>query len=86
MKEIGANKNEKHFILVIRKKMSGKNTFVYIWSFKRKRDPDGGLIKHKYRLCAHESMEQCGVNYWETYFPVANCMSVRAMLTLIILG
>ena len=24
-----------------------------IWSFKRKRRPDGTLLKHKARLCAH---------------------------------
>ena len=53
--------------------------------FKRKRTPDGRLIKHKARLCAHGGMQQWGVNYWETYFPVVNWMSIRAMLTLSIL-
>ena len=31
-----------------------------IWSSKRMRDPNGRLIKHKARLCAHGGMEQCG--------------------------
>ena len=39
------------------------------------------LIKHKVRLCAHGGMYRWGVNYWQTYSPVVNCMSIRAMLT-----
>ena len=56
-----------------------------IWSFKRKRSPDGRLIKYKYHLCAHICMKQWGVNYWETYSPVVNWTSVRDMLILSIL-
>ena len=56
-----------------------------IWSFKRKRDPYGKLIKHKSRMCAHGGIHKYGVNYWETYSPAVNWMSVRAMLTLSIL-
>ena len=56
-----------------------------IWSFKIKRDPDGRLINHKAHLCAHGVMQQWGVNYWETYPPVVNWVSVRVMLTLGIL-
>ena len=56
-----------------------------IWSFKRKRDPDERIIKHKSHLCAHGGMQQWGVNYWYTYYPVVNCTSVRTMLTLIII-
>ena len=29
-----------------------------IWSFKRKHKPDGQLLKHKFRLCAHGGMKQ----------------------------
>jgi len=32
----------------------GKKTIQAIWSFKRKRFPEGSLNKHKARLCAHE--------------------------------
>ena len=42
---------------------------------------DRGLIKHKSRLCAHVGMPKLGVNYWDTYSPVVNCMSFRAILT-----
>ena len=38
-------------------------TIQSIWSFKRKRFPDGTLNKHKSRLCAHGGMQKWGVNY-----------------------
>ena len=60
----------------------GTKTIQAIWSFKRKRFPDGSLNKHKARLCAHGGMQQWGVNYWETYAPVVNWISVRFLLTL----
>ena len=56
-----------------------------IWSFKRNRAPDGRLIKNEAFLCAHKVILKWGANYWDTYSPVVNWMSVRSMLTLIIL-
>ena len=56
-----------------------------ICSFKRKKSPDGRLIKHKNRICTNGGMQKWGVNCWDTYSPVVNYMSVIAMLTLIIL-
>ena len=32
-------------------------------------------------MCAHGGMQKWGMNYWETYSPVVNCMSIRDMLT-----
>ena len=58
---------------------------ISIWSFKRKRAPDGRLVKDKYRLCNHGVMQQLGVNYWETYSPVVNWRPVRYMITLSII-
>ena len=40
--------------------------------------PDGTLNKHKARLCAHGGMQQWGVNYWESYAPVVNWVSVHS--------
>ena len=51
-----------------------------IWSFKRK--PDGELLKHKARLCAHGGMHQWGNSYGETYSPVVNMLSVRLILAI----
>ena len=33
-----------------------------VWSFKRKQQPDGTLLKHKSRLCAHGGMQTWGTN------------------------
>ena len=53
-----------------------------IWSFKRKRKPDGELLKHKARLCAHGGMQQWGDSYWKTYSPVVNILSIHLILTI----
>ena len=59
-----------------------KNTKIVmsIWSFRRRRYPDGTLDKHKARLCAHGGMQIWGTNYWETYAPVVNWASVHILL------
>ena len=46
------------------------------------RFPCGLLNKHKARLCAHGGMQQWGINYWETYAPVVNWISIRFLLVL----
>ena len=53
-----------------------------IWSFKRKRFPDGRLNKHKARICAHGGMQRWGQNYWETYSPVVNSLTVKVLLVI----
>jgi hypothetical protein len=53
-----------------------------IWSFKGKQRPDGTLVKYTARLCAHGGMQQWGTNYWETYSPVSNMVTVRLILLL----
>jgi hypothetical protein len=53
-----------------------------IWSFKCKHRPDGTLVKHNASLCAHGGMQQWGTNYWETYSPVVNMVTVRLILLL----
>ena len=48
---------------------------------KRKRIPGTGVLqKHKARLGAHGGQQVYGVNYWETYVPVVQWMSIRVML------
>ena len=84
-KEIGPHEIDKRWTLVRRRLLNGKKTIMSICSFTRKRDPDWRLIKHKYRMCAHGSIQKWGVNYWKIHSLVVNWMSVRAMLTLSIL-
>ena len=72
-----------HWSIVHRDKLPNKaRPIKAIWSFKRKRKPDGKLLKHKARLCAHGGMQQWGDSYWETYSPVVNMLSVRLILAM----
>ena len=45
----------------------------------------GDLSTHKSCLCNHVGMQKWQVNYWETYSPVVNYMSLRDMLIINIL-
>jgi Reverse transcriptase (RNA-dependent DNA polymerase) len=53
-----------------------------VWSFKCKRHPDGLLLKHKAHLCVHGSMQEKGINFWETYSPVVGWSTIQLLLTL----
>ena len=47
-----------HFEKVHRSR-AGKNKLIrLVWSFKRKRLPDGTFLKYKARLCCHGGMQQ----------------------------
>ena len=83
LKEIEDHEDRDHWELFERDKIpSGHKTILAIWSFKRKRFPDGRIYKYKARICAHGGMQQWGVDYWETYAPVVNWLSVRTLLIL----
>ncbi len=56
-------------------------TILSIWSFKRKRLPNGTISKYKVHLCAHGGMQSWGVDYWATFAAVVNWMSIRFLLT-----
>ena len=82
-KEIGDHTKRKHWEIVPRSQMPrGIKPIMAIWSFKRKRYPDGTLNTHKARLSAHGGQHQCGINYWSVCIPVVNAplqlSSVRA--------
>ena len=83
-KEINDHHERKHWRIVMRDSVGYPKTILAIWSFKRKRFPNGIVSKHKARLCAHGGMQQWGVNFWETFSPVVNWMSVRLALILAI--
>ena len=63
-KDIGDNTKRKHWEIVPRSQMPrGIKPIMEIWSFKRKRYPNGTLNKHKARLCAHGGQQKWGINY-----------------------
>ena len=59
-----------------------REQIMMIWSFYRKRHPDGSLDKYKTMLCCHSGQQQWSVNYWDTYEPVVSWSSVRILTTL----
>ena len=83
--EAEAHRAKKHWSVIPKSEMKpGSETIMAIWSFKRKRRPDGTLIKHKARICAHGGMQRWGVSFWETYAPVVDWISIRIMLIIAI--
>ena len=86
IKEVDDHSNKGHWDVVKRSEMPpGTKTILAVWAFKRKRFPDGRVNKHKARLNAHGGMQTWGVDYWETYAPVVNWLSVRTLMTLSII-
>jgi len=58
------------------------NVLPSTWAFKCKRRPDGQAKKFKARFCARGDRQIEGVDYFETYSPVAQWTSIRAMMIL----
>jgi len=84
--EVSDHESRGHWSLMKRSEMpEGTKTILAIWSFKRKLYPDGSINKYKARLCAHGGMQTWGENFWETYAPVVNWLSVRILFALSII-
>ena len=82
-KDISDHENRKPWKLFHQSETKGGKKIMAIWYFRRKRDNIiGKVTKYKARICAHGGMQEKGINYWETYAPVVQWMSVRIMLTL----
>ena len=52
------------------------------WIFRNKTDEDGNVIRNKARLVAQGYLQMEGVNYDETFAPVARMKSIRILLAL----
>ena len=60
----------------------GKRVLNSVWSFKRKRFPDGTVKKLKARFCIHGGQQEEGVDFDDTFSPVVGWSTVRIMLIL----
>ena len=58
------------------------NVLPGTWAFKCKRYPDGKVKKFKARFCARGDRQKEGIDFTETYAPVAQWTTVRMMLIL----
>lgn len=52
------------------------------WVFAKKQNERGEVVRYKARLVAKGFRQQFGVNFFETYSPVANLSSIRLFLSL----
>lgn len=63
-------------------KEDGMNVLPSTWDFKCKRFPEGSVKKFKGRFCARGDKQEKGVNYFETYSPVVQWITIRFMFVL----
>lgn len=61
----------------------GKKPIKSKWVFTVKEDGDGNVVRYKARLVVKGCSQEKGINYEETYAPVARLATVRALLCLI---
>jgi hypothetical protein len=53
-----------------------------IWTYRRRRRPDGSLKKYKARLCVNDSRQIQGIDYTESFAPVVQWSTIRMVNTL----
>jgi hypothetical protein len=53
-----------------------------IWTYRRKRCPDGSLNKYKARLCVNGIRQIQGIDYTKSFSPVVQWSTIRMVNTL----
>lgn len=62
---------------------AGKRPITNKWVFKIKRDTSGAVVRYKARLVARGYSQRKGIDYEDTFSPVARMDSVRIILSII---
>jgi hypothetical protein len=73
---------EKNYTWELTDLSRGHNVITLKWVFKLKRDEAGAIIKHKARLVARGFMQREGINFDDTYAPVAQIEFVWLLFVL----
>jgi hypothetical protein len=55
------------------------------WIFRRKRNPEGKVIKYKARYCVRGDQQIAGIDYFDSYAPVTMWYTIRMMFILSII-
>jgi hypothetical protein len=61
---------------------AGHRSIALKWVFKLKKNEAGEVVKHKARLVARSFIQQEGIDYDDTFAPVAHIESIRILLAL----
>jgi hypothetical protein len=63
-------------------RLEGKSVVTSRWLYKVKHAADGSVEKHKARFVAHGFSQRVGVDYEETFAPVARYSFIRVVLSI----
>lgn len=58
----------------------GANIIGHTWVFKVKKNGDGTVARYKARVCCDGSRQKYGIDFDETFAPVANATTIRLVL------
>jgi len=72
----------KNKVISLTKHQSGMRPISCKWVFKLKRDLTGRVIRHKARLVVRGFTQRHGIDYDETFAPVAKYTTIRTLLAL----
>jgi hypothetical protein len=61
---------------------AGKNVIGYTWVYKIKINEDGSVSRFKARICVDGSKQKYGIDYQDTFAPVANAATIRIVLAI----
>jgi Reverse transcriptase (RNA-dependent DNA polymerase)/GAG-pre-integrase domain len=83
-KEVRAHTESKNWRIIPRAKVPAHQTVLpAVWAMRRKRNiKTQEVYKWKARLNVHGGKQVKGLNYWETYAPVASWASIRLVMNL----
>jgi Reverse transcriptase (RNA-dependent DNA polymerase)/GAG-pre-integrase domain len=83
-KEVQAHVENKNWEIVLRSDIpKDKKVLPAVWAMRRKRDiATRQVTKWKARLNLHGGKQTKGIDYWETYAPVASWSSIRLIMYL----
>src|SRR3954463_14041622 len=80
LEELNQFERNKVWSLVKRPDPTKHNIIGTKWIFRNKQDEDGTVVRNKARLVAQGYTQIKGIDFCETYAPVARLKSIRVML------